>query len=78
MEIEAILSALHLAGIESSLIGYVGIGFLGTKLLLKIASAIDPNGKIGDATRRIDGVIGMKTVRNVGSSIKKIKEKKNA
>ena len=78
MEIEAMLSALNLAGVEPNLIGYIGIGFLGTKLCLKIISSLNPNGKLGSAAKRVDGVIGMKTVKGVGSSIKKIKEKKNA
>jgi hypothetical protein len=77
MEIEAILSALHLAGINPDLVGYIGIAFISTKLVLKIVSSIDSKGKIGNAARSVDGVIGMKTVKNVGSSIKKIKEKKN-
>ncbi len=76
MEIEAMLSALHLSGVNTELIGYIGIAFIATKLSLKMLSAFDQNGKIGNTARSIDGVIGMKTVKSVGSSIKTIKEKK--
>jgi len=76
MEIEAMLSALHLSGVNSELIGYIGIAFIAAKLILKVVSAIDSNGKAGNTARSIDGAIGMKTVKSVGSSIKKIKEKK--
>jgi len=77
MEIEAMLSALHLAGIDTNIVGYIGVGFICTKLLLKVLSSVDPDGRIGGTAKSVDGAIGMKTVRGVGASIKKIKEKKN-